>query len=87
MLARTLHTVTKDAWWPRLTGSGVTRILDNGTTVVLLIPFMMQLKIANSLPQALETMVMASDISNVHSALPKSPTIRPRLLPGVAVKP
>ena len=48
MLARTLHAVTKDASWPRLSGMGVARILENGTAVVLLIPLNFKLKTADA---------------------------------------
>ena len=44
MLARTMHTATKDPTWPRLTGAGVARILENGSAVVLLIPCTLKLR-------------------------------------------
>jgi hypothetical protein len=47
-LARTLHTVTKDSSWPRLSGSGVARVLENGTAVVLLIPLTLKLKTSDA---------------------------------------
>ena len=47
-LARTMHSATKDASWPRLTGAGVARILDNQTAVVLLIPCTFKLKTSDA---------------------------------------
>ena len=47
-LQRTMHTVTKDATWPRLTGQGVVRILENGSAVVLLIPLTIRLRTSDA---------------------------------------
>ena len=61
-LSRTMHSVTKDPSWPRLTGTGVARIIDNHTAVVLLIPCTIKLKTSDANGEERGTLSLLGDV-------------------------